>query len=184
VSNHSVERSGLVTVLWGDGKGKTSAAAGMALRALGHGMKVHLVPFLKGTLEAPFGLSGELKALRDIPHFTMSDCVWGGWVDGSPTASQQESVRQAVEEARRVLARGDHDMVILDEILYAVSFGALPVEAVLDLLSLRRAETDLVLTGGWNAIPEVNRVADVVTEMKKHKHPFDRGGAARAGFEY
>jgi cob(I)alamin adenosyltransferase len=177
-----VESRRLINVFWGDGKGKTSAAMGMALRALGQGLCVHLVPFLKSPQR---DASGEILALRTFRLFSIAqtpDAI--GWVDGIPDPTTTRAWQQVLAEAAEVVASGSHDLVILDEVLYALNLGVFDADAVLQTIGKKSPQTELVLTGGWDPVESVNRSADLVTEMKKLKHPFDHGIGARRGFEY
>jgi cob(I)alamin adenosyltransferase len=179
-----VRTDGLVNVFWGDGKGKTCAAMGLAVRALGQGLRVHLVPFLKGSTTSHFGVSGELKCLQTISGFTVEPLPSSGWIEGDPSATQLADCKQALCAALAAVQGGEYDVVILDEILYAPSYGLLDISEVVSLIRDRALNTELVLTGGWEAMPDVFSEADLVTEMRKGKHPFDRGIEARKGFEY
>ena len=171
---------GQVHVFWGDGKGKTSLALGMALRALGAGLRVHLVTFLKD----PRGPSGEITALERLPGFTHEEHGAAEWVVGAPTEGQATTARRALAAARSALRSRSHDLVILDEVLYAVSLGALAVADVLELLEEHSSGADVILTGAWEPPAEILDVADLATELRKSKHPFDAGEPARRGFEF
>ncbi len=175
---------GLTWVLWGDGKGKTTAAIGAAVRALGHGLRVHLIQFLKAGPSGGGELSGELKVLNEVPGFSSEQHSAGGWVVAELSDDQQAALERGISSARQVLSSGEYDLVILDEVLYAVSLGGIATTTVLDLLRHRAPHTEVILTGGWSEVPELIPVADLVTEMKKVKHPFDLGIAARKGVEY
>ena len=170
---------GLVEVYTGDGKGKTTAAVGLGLRAAGHGLRVVMIQFMKGDPEY-----GELKALAAIPGFT-----WRQW--GLPTfvkwrEPDPEDLRLAGEglaEAARILDEDEHDVVILDEILCAVDYGLFEVDRVLELIDRKPERVELVLTGR-GAPPEVIARADLVSEVREIKHPFTRGIQARTGIEH
>jgi len=171
--------AGNVYVFWGDGKGKTTAALGMALRALGHGWRVHMIQFMK---RVEVG-SGELEALASHAGISIETCGGAGWVKDGPTEEQAAAAAAAMQAAVRATHAG-YDMLILDEILYAVEMGLVKVRDVLRLLCERSRDLNVILTGGWAEIPEITALADLVTEMKRHKHPFDLGTAAREGIEY
>ena len=177
-------RAGLVNIFWGDGKGKTSAAVGLAVRALGQGMRVHFVPFLKGSTTSHFGVSVELKCLQALTRFTVEPLPSAGWIQGDPSAAQIADCECALRAANTAVQCKRFDVVVLDEILYAMGYGLLDVSDVISLIRKRAPNMELVLTGGWEPIPELFSEADLVTEMKKGKHPFDRGIEARRGFEY
>jgi len=180
----SKDELGLVSVFWGDGKGKTTAAIGAALRALGHGMRVHLVQFFKGGSKSDFQEYGELIALRRFDNFSYEQFGISDWIVGQPTAEQAEVGRRALEASQEAISSGEYDLVILDEILYAVQLGVLSVEDVLELLGHKTPQMEVILTGSHERLPKIEAVADLVTEIKKIKHPFDRGVTARKGIEY
>jgi cob(I)alamin adenosyltransferase len=171
---------GHVTLLWGDGKGKTSAAMGMALRALGAGLRVHLIAFLKSSETLP----GELIALTEYPGFDWE--IHGGqpFLDGTPGELPLQVARRGLAAASCALQDPEIDLVVLDEILYAVELGVIHVHDVLELLDAKRSASHVILTGGWQVHPDLLATADGVTELRKGKHPFDLGASARRGIEY
>ncbi len=170
---------GMVEVFSGQGKGKTSAALGVALRAAGYGLRTHIVFFMKG--DYPYG---ERKALAYIPYITFASFGHPGFVDPMHVKPEErEEARQALDEARRAISSGDYRLVILDEVNVAVSFGLLDVDEVLRLIEERPQDVELILTGR-GAHPEVVNRADLVTEMLDIKHPFERGVPARKGIDY
>jgi len=171
---------GSIYVFWGDGKGKTTAALGMALRALGHGWRVHMVQFMKSAPE----VAGELKALVPSRRFSAETYGETEWLRDEPNDRHAAAVAGAMKAAARAVKRTDVDLLVLDEILYAVEFGLVGVADVVRLLCERSPGVDVVLTGGWGEIAEITALADLVTEMKRHKHPFDHGTEARQGIEY
>lgn len=170
---------GLVQVYTGNGKGKTTTALGLALRATGRGLNVIMIQFLK-----PDGDYGEQIAARGIPNFTMlpmgADHLYGG----RPTEEEDERLtREALAKSEEVLTSGEYDMVILDEINNSMKFGLVTPQELIDVLERRAPNTEVVLTG--RGVPqEVIDYADLVTEMTLIKHPFDRGIMARKGIEY
>ena len=170
---------GQVQVYTGNGKGKTTAALGLALRAVGHGGQVCLVQFMKGG--GPYG--EHLAAERLAPHLTVFRTGRAGWVrKGNPDPADIAEAREALELSRIALTSGRYDLVVLDEINGAVDFGLFPVEEVLALLSLRPHNVELILTGR-NAHPQLLAAADLVTEMQEVKHYFRQGVAVREGIE-
>lgn len=172
-------KRGLLQIYTGNGKGKTTAATGLVLRALGHGLRVLLVRFLKPADPA----SGELVILRQLGGVEILDAglgVLGGQADPVAVAA---SVQQTFSAACARLASGEIDLAIFDELNNAVQRGVLPLEAVLDLCATRPAVTELVFTGR-HAPPELLALADLVTEMTAVKHPLAQGIAARQGIEY
>jgi len=173
-------RHGLVIVHTGNGKGKTTAALGLALRAVGQGLKVSMVQFIKGSWKY-----GELRAPEFLPGFEIHP-MGRGFVDLGSEKPNPEDValaRETFAVAREKVLSGTFDMVILDEVNYAVSYGLLEVEAVLGLLRERPPEVHLVLTGR-DARPEVVEAADLVTEMREVKHAFHKGVKAQKGVEF
>lgn len=170
---------GQVQVYTGNGKGKTTAALGLALRAVGHGCQVCLVQFMKGG--GPYG--EHLAAERLAPHLTVFRTGRPGWVrKGNPDPADVAEAREALELARIALTSGRYDMVVLDEINGAIDFGLLTVEKVLALLTQRPPNVELILTGR-NANPQLLAAADLVTEMLEVKHYFQQGVPARQGIE-
>jgi len=170
---------GKVHVITGPGKGKTTAAFGLALRASGHGAKVCIVQFMK-TGET----TGEVKAARHVPGITVIQFGTGGFVEhGKATDEDVKLAREALEHARGVLARRECGMLILDEVNVAVSFGLLGVREVLEVIEKRGEGVEVVLTGR-NAPIEFIDLADYVSVIDSWKHPFDGGEGPRKGVEW
>ena len=168
---------GYVQVYTGDGKGKTTAALGLALRASGHGMHTYIGQFMKGQ---PYG---ELDALRDHPHITIEQygdvrCIRREEV----TPDHVAQARQGLERAREAMLSGQYDIVVLDEINVTIWFGLLTVEEVLTFLDERPEHMEVILTGR-RAPPELIERADLVTEMREVKHYYEQGVLAREGIE-
>ncbi len=173
------KRLGLVHVYTGNGKGKTTCALGLALRATGRGMNVVMVQFLK-----PNGEYGEHVAARRLPGFEIvpmgADHMGGREVGEAEEASL---TAEAVAKSREVLTSGRYDLVILDEICNSLRLGHLSPGQVIELLEARAPNTEVVLTGR-GAPREIVDYADLVTEMRLVKHPYDEGVGARKGIEY
>ena len=174
-------KQGLIMVFTGSGKGKTTAAMGMALRAVGHGLKTLMIQFIKGSWHY-----GELDAAKRLaPQFEIRP-MGKGFIRYDRTGPDLEDIR-AVKEAwevfRREMASGKYRMIILDEINYVIHYGLLPVEEVIRSLEARPEGLHLVLTGR-NAHPGIVEIADLVTEMKEIKHPFQAGIKAQRGVEF
>lgn len=170
---------GLIQVYTGDGKGKTTAALGLALRAAGHGLRVEVVQFIKG-----WPGYGELAGVGWLPTVAIQAFGRSGWIDpAQPEPEDYERAAKALAYAREVITSGQADIVVLDEIDVALDYGLLDLEAVLALLDSKPATVELILTGR-NAHPEIVKRADLVTEMRKVKHPYDRGIGGRKGIEY
>ncbi len=171
-----LERRGLVIVHTGDGKGKTTAALGLALRAFGAGLRVLILQFIKGKKD-----SGELKALK-LLGVEIRQCGLG-FITKENFAEQKKSAQIALDLAQKEILSGDWDLIILDEINYAVKFGLVDAPELLELIKIRPPTLHLVFTGR-DALPELVEVADLVTEMKLIKHPFQKGIAAQSGIEF
>ena len=172
-------RAGSIVLLnTGEGKGKSSAAFGVMSRGWARGWRVGVVQFVKGGKWK----TGERK-LADhlgIDWQTLGDGFTWESTDLDETAAKG---RHAWEVARDKLGSGDYDLLILDELTYAVSYGWVPVGEVVEGIRGRHPSTNVVMTGR-NAAPELVEVADTVTEMRKVKHVFDTGVKAKKGIEY
>ena len=166
-------------VFTGSGKGKTSAAMGVVLRALGHDLKVCIIFFMKGNY--PYG---EKKTLARFPNVTFS--IFGGldFVDPhNVKEDDKKEARRALEAGREAVMSGKYDLVVLDEINVAVAWKLVELDDVIRLIEGKPDSVELILTGRY-ADPKLVRIADLVTEMVAIKHPYDEGVQARAGFEY
>lgn len=170
---------GLIQIYTGDGKGKTTAAIGLAVRALGQGLRVLLVRLLKPAAPA----SGEIAFLQQVPGVEIITSGIGIIAGVPDSATMAANVQETFELARRRLAAGDIDLVIFDEINNAVHRGFLPLPELLAFLATRPPGLEIVLTGR-HAAPEVLARADLVTRMENVRHPLAAGVAARRGIEY
>lgn len=174
-------RRGLILVNTGPGKGKTTAAMGTALRAVGNGMKVLMLQFLKGSWH--YGELDAVKAFGD--HFVMKQ-MGRGFVKVGGAETDPEDIRmvaEAWEEARTAILSGRWDLIVLDEINYAISYGMLDPAKVVDALKQRPEHVTVILTGR-NAHASIVEIADTVTEMKQVKHAYEKGIMAQRGIEY
>ena len=172
---------GLIIVNTGPGKGKTTAAMGTALRAVGNGMKVLMLQFLKGSWH--YGELDAVKAFGD--NFVMKQ-MGRGFVKVGGAETDPEDIRmveQAWAEARAAILSANWDLVILDEINYAISYGMLDPAQVVDTLKHKPEQVHVILTGR-NAHPTIIELADTVTEMKQVKHAYEKGVMAQRGIEY
>lgn len=170
---------GMVQVYTGNGKGKTTAALGLSLRAVGHDMQVCVVQFMKGG--GPYGEHS--TAGRLAPNLTICTTGRAGWVTrGDPDPADVEEAREGLELARIALTCGRYDVVVLDEINGAVDFDLVTIDEVMELLALKPASMELVLTGR-NAHRQLLERADLVTEMREVKHYYRQGVPVRAGIE-
>lgn len=175
----SSDRKGLVEVFTGDGKGKTSAALGAVLRALGHDFRVCIIHFMKGNY--PYG---EQKTLASLPNVTVSVFGTPGFVDPRNVQEEDKSeARKALEAGREAMLSGKYELVVLDEVNVASAWGLVGVDEVIKLIEDKPAGVELILTGRY-ADRRLVRVADLVTEMVAIKHPFDEGIEARPGLDY
>lgn len=173
---------GLVIVYTGKGKGKTTAALGIVLRSVGHGYKVGMIQFIKG--EWYYGELSSSKRLE--PEFEMIAAGKGfvGIIDDDhPIEVHQKAAQEAVALARDRLSSGIYDIMILDEINYAIKLNLISVQDVLDIIRKKPKKTSLVLTGNY-APDEVIAIADLVTEMREVKHPYQLGIKAKKGIDY
>jgi cob(I)alamin adenosyltransferase len=161
------QRVGLLIVNTGDGKGKTTASLGLAVRALGHGMKVYMIQYIKGKWKTGEGLLAE----RLAPDFTVKPMGDGFTWDTNNPAQDIATTATIWEHSREIIDSGRHDMVILDEINVVMKLGYLDPRPVVEFLQRRDPRLHVVLTGR-GAPPEIVEAADLVTEMKMIKHPF------------
>lgn len=198
------EEFGLVSVWWGDGKGKTTAAMGMGLRAAGHGFRVHLLQLMKGGADSVEDVRGEYNAITAMPGFSYENLGhygWHGLLDGSDDDDHAARARAGFDRARDLVeAAREADLsaplpldgppedgmhlLILDEVLYAANRDLIEPDAVVDLVAGKPDGLELVLTGGHREPDYVTDHADLVTNVRKEKHPMDAGQRARKGTEY
>ncbi len=179
-------KKGLVIVYTGDGKGKTSAALGNVFRALGHGWKVLVIQFFKGDWPVVFG---ELESAKRHPDLEILQ-LGKGFVkimgDKKPFKDHQIAAAEAVKLAKEKIFSGTYDLVVLDEVNYAIDYLDIRLVALNDLIEIiekKPEHTHLILTGR-NAKKEIIDRADLVTEMKEIKHPYQKGIQAQKGIDY
>ncbi len=170
-------KKGYIQIYTGDGKGKTTAALGMAIRAAGHGTKTYIGQFMKGQHY------GELTALCNHPYITIEqygdvECVHREEV----TQKHMDQAHRGLELARRAMLSKKYDIIVLDEINVAVWFDLITTEEVLELLNHRPENVEVILTGR-RAPEELIKIADLVSEVKEIKHYYTRGVKARNGIE-
>lgn len=173
--------TGLVLVFTGEGKGKTTAALGTAVRAWGQGMKVLMMQFIKGSWP-----TGEQNAIKKLGSGFELRRVGDGFInfnDAEEMEKQKKMAREGLKIARLAITSGRYQMVVLDEINYAMSYGLIDKEEVLDIIDTKPPEMHLILTGR-SAPEEILEKADMVTRMDNVKHHYSKGIPAQRGIEY
>jgi cob(I)alamin adenosyltransferase len=170
---------GLVQIFTGNGKGKTTAALGTILRAAGHNLKVFVVFFMKGDYAY-----GEYSALSRLPGVATASFGFRTFTDpANIKPEEKEEAKAALETARKAVLSGDYDLVVLDEVNIALNYNLIELGDVIRLIQDKPSHVELILTGRY-ADSRLIEMADLVTEMVKVKHPFDKGIKARKGIEY
>jgi len=167
----------LIQVYTGNGKGKTTAALGLALRAAGAGLKVYICQFLKGKFYC------ELTSLKKLKNIKLEQFGTTCFIKKAPTAKDVERARCGLKAAKSAICGKRYDIVILDEVNVALRLGLLKLEDILSLIKNARAKKEIILTGR-NAHPKIIEVADLVSEIKERKHYFKKGVKARRGIEF
>jgi cob(I)alamin adenosyltransferase len=167
---------GLIQIYTGNGKGKTTAALGLAMRASGHGMKIIMIQFMKGVDSGEFSFIDKYHPF-EIVQVSQGDCFI------KPEEQLQIEANNTLDRALDEILSLKYDMVILDEIFVALHLNLLKIEQVIDLIDKKPEKLELVLTGRYAPLQIIER-ADLVTEMVMVKHPFTKGIAARCGIEY
>ena len=169
---------GLVEIFTGDGKGKTSAALGTVLRALGHGLRVYIVFFMKG--DFPYG---ERNILSQLPNVTGVSFGQREFVDPKNIKPEEiEQAKKALAAARQAMLSGSYDLVVLDEVNIAVAWNLVSLDEVISLIKDKPPKVELILTGR-QADARLIELADLVTEMREVKHPFHQGIPEQIGIE-
>ncbi|MDD3115077.1 MAG: cob(I)yrinic acid a,c-diamide adenosyltransferase [Anaerovibrio sp.] len=175
-------KRGLIMVNTGDGKGKTTAGLGLALRAWGSGQRILILQFIKGGWK--YGELESIRRLGELDGRIEIRPLGLGFLTGDADKEKHIfAAREAMDTAAGELTSGKYDLIILDEINYAVKFGLISIEEVLSLLDKKPQELHVLLTGR-DARPELIERADMVTEMKLVKHPFQKGIQAQQGIEF
>lgn len=169
----------MIQIYTGNGKGKTTAALGLALRAVGHGLKVIMIQFMKGKINY-----GELESAKLLPNLIIEQYGRPDFVNPeNPDEEDLRLARQGLERAKEVIKEKEFDMVILDEINVAVSFGLINPDEIIRLMKETPQKTELILTGRYMP-PEFSEYADLISEIREIKHHFQKGTPARKGIEY
>ena len=172
------EKPGLIMVFTGDGKGKTTAAVGQAVRALGHGYRVYMIHFMKGRDY------GEFLSTAGMPNLTIVRAGRDSFVNREkPDPVDVELARDGFKKAGEAVLSGDYDLVVLDEINVAVDYGLISKDELLELLQKKPERVSVILTGR-SASPEVVRAADLVSEILSIKHHYEKGADCCPGIEY
>jgi len=177
----TVLKNGLIIIFTGNGKGKTTAAMGQALRAIGQGLKVLMIQFIKGTW-----VYGELESIKRLDPDLVIRPLGKGFIRSKSKLDDNkaiENINQSWEQAENEILSDKYDMVILDEINYVIDFGLLPVDKMLTLLEKKPNRLHIILTGR-NAHEKVIERADLVTEMVEIKHQYTKGIKAQKGIEF
>ncbi|MRT94316.1 cob(I)yrinic acid a,c-diamide adenosyltransferase [Ancylomarina sp. 16SWW S1-10-2] len=168
---------GYIHVYTGNGKGKTTAAFGLALRAIGAGKKVYIGQFVKGLVYS------EVKASRQfLPNITVEQYGIDCFIEKAPTQIDIDVARKGLEKVSKIISSAKYDVVILDEATIAIYFKLFSVEELIELLKKKPDETEIIITGRY-APTELIEIADLVSEMKEIKHYYTKGVEAREGIE-
>jgi len=176
------KKIGLIIVNTGDGKGKTTAALGICVRAVGYDMKVAMIQFIKGSWH--YGeIDGIKKLAPNVELFAGGKGFVGIVDDNLPREEHEKAARSTLEHAEELMLSGKYDIIILDELNVAVSIGLLELKDILKLLDKKPEKLDIVITGR-GAKDELIERADLVTEMKEIKHPYQKGILAQKGIDY
>lgn len=171
-------KKGYIHVYTGPGKGKTTAALGLGIRATGAGLKVHMVQFMKGRRYS------EIDTIEKIKNFTITQHGRDEFVSKeNPELIDIDLAQKGFKYSKEIINNGKYDMIILDEINVAVDYNLISLEDILKLLEEKPEKLELILTGRY-AHPEIVRNADLVTEMLEIKHPYQQGIAARKGIDF
>jgi len=169
---------GFVHIYTGNGKGKTTAAIGLGIRATGEGLKVYMIQFMKGRRYS------EIDALENIKDFTVIQFGRDKFVSKeNPEQIDIDLARKGFEHAKEIIKNGEHDLIILDEINVAVDFKLIPLKDVLKLMDEKPEKVELVLTGRY-VHPDMVKQADLVSEILEIKHPYQNGLQCRKGIDW
>lgn len=170
--------NGFVHVYTGNGKGKTTAALGLAVRAAGAGKKVFFAQFIKGKNYS------EIEIIKNkISEITIKQYGLGCFIINSPTQQDIDAARKGLSEISSIMKSGDYDVVVLDEANIATFYNLFSVEELIDVIQNKKEQTEVIITGRY-ASEKLIDIADLVTEMKEIKHYYNIGIEAREGIEY
>ena len=175
----SNRKKGLLMIFTGNGKGKTTSALGLAFRAMGHGLRICMIQFIKGQ-----GKYGELESAEHFPELMEVHVMGRGFTWASEDLEKDiAAARKAWDFAGKIIRAGKHDIIILDELTYLVTYGMIDEQVIIDILKSRPPWMHIVVTGR-GATEQMIDAADLVTEMVAVKHPYENGIIARKGIEY
>ena len=172
-----MQRKGLVQIYTGEGKGKTTAAIGLAVRASGAGLKVFILQFIKN------GDYSEIKILKKIKNITIKQCGRGCFIRTKARAIDVRCAKNGIAMAGRSALSGKYDIIILDEINIAIKLGLVDIKEVINIIKNRCSSCEIVLTGR-HCPTELFKYADLITDMREIKHPFAKGVKSRLGIEH
>ena len=168
---------GFIHLYTGNGKGKTTAALGLALRAAGADKTVFMAQFVKGMHYS------ELEALKSLPAIEVKQFGLDCFIVNQPSQNDIDAARKGLEDVSVIIAEGKYDMIILDEVCIALYYHLFNIDEILSLLKSKPKQMEIVLTGRY-APPELYEIADLVTEMNEIKHYYNTGTEARQGIEF
>lgn len=169
---------GYIQIYTGNGKGKTTAALGLTLRAVGAGKKVFFAQFVKGQRYS------EVKAIEQyLPNVQIKQYGLDCFIEKNPTQADIDAARQGLQEVKEVIVSGYYDVVVLDEANIAVFYKLFSAQELIEVIKQKPSETEIIITGRY-AAPELIEIADLVTEMKEIKHYYTKGVEARKGIEH
>lgn len=173
-----MEQKGYIQVYTGNGKGKTTAAFGLALRAVGAGKKVFFAQFVKGQIYS------ELEAVEKyLPSITIKQYGLDCFIEKSPTEADIKAAKEGLSQVAEIIASGQYDVIVLDEANIAVYYNLFTAQELISVINKRRKNTEIIITGRY-APPELLEIAHLVTEMKEIKHYYTQGVEARKGIEF
>ena len=169
---------GYIHVYTGNGKGKTTAALGLTLRAVGAGKKVFFAQFVKGQRYSEVKAIEQYLPDAQIKQYGLDCFIWK-----KPTQADIDTAREGLREVEEIIRSGKYDMVVLDEANIAIFYGLFSVQELIDVVTRKPTDTEIIITGRY-AAPELIEIADLVTEMKEVKHYYNQGVEARIGIEH
>ena len=178
MSAHEKSDRGMLVVYTGNGKGKTTAALGAVMRALGRGMKPAVVQFIKGKWK-----TGERVFAQTLPELVFEVMGRGFTWESEDLSRDKQAAQEAWAESAKLISSGAHEMVVLDELTYVLQFGFVSMDEVLPVITGRPPHVHVIVTGR-NAPEPLLNAADLITEMTCVRHPFDRGIRAQKGLDF